>query len=258
MGCSCRTFREEPFAASLLRKRSPHNNILRASPTREANLVRWREILRSSSCAPISLRRSMIPVSERICRCARVMSSCAVIGDTRAREWSEYRNLTTAHAMEPDGLAGDPQRELACDPYRELDSLRIADDNENEWLRLRSTGSKSCAGSSLRIAVCVVVLAARQSVPVVFPRREFAVAGRRPDRLSLAIAAGFIARCDLAVGGKRSKFRLHFRGAPLDARLRRVPRIAVVAAGWRNECERLRNPPSTYARGNFRRHVSRE
>ena len=140
MGCSCRTFREEPFAASLLRKRSPHNNILRASPTREANLVRWREILRSSSCAPISLRRSMIPVSERICRCARVMSSCAVIGDTRAREWSEYRNLTTAHAMEPDGLAGDPQRELACDPYRELDSLRIADDNENEWLRLRSTG----------------------------------------------------------------------------------------------------------------------
>src|SRR6516165_8629005 len=57
------------------------------------------------------------------------------------------------------------------------------------------------------------------------PRREFAVAGRRPGRLSLAIAAGFIARCDLAVGGKRSKFRLHFRGAPLDARLRRVPRI---------------------------------
>src|SRR5262244_4439641 len=87
----------------------------------------------------------------------------------------------------------------------------------NEWLRLRSTGSKSCAGPSLRIAVRVVVLAARQSVPVVFPRREFAVAGRRPDRLSLAIAPGFIARCDLAVGRKRSKFRLHFRGAPLDA-----------------------------------------
>src|SRR5262249_10952392 len=41
---------------------------------------------------------------------------------------------------------------------------------------------KSCAGPSLRIAVRVVVLAARQSVPVVFPRREFAVAGRRPDR----------------------------------------------------------------------------
>jgi hypothetical protein len=32
------------------------------------------------------LRRSMIAVSERICRCARVMSSCAVIGDARARE----------------------------------------------------------------------------------------------------------------------------------------------------------------------------
>jgi hypothetical protein len=32
------------------------------------------------------LRRSMIAVSERIYRCARVMSSCAVIGDTRARE----------------------------------------------------------------------------------------------------------------------------------------------------------------------------
>jgi hypothetical protein len=32
------------------------------------------------------LRRSMIAVSERICRCARVMSSCAVIRDTRARE----------------------------------------------------------------------------------------------------------------------------------------------------------------------------
>src|SRR6516162_3719997 len=79
-----------------------------------------------------------------------------------------------------------------------------------------------------------------------------------PGRLSLAVAAGFIARCDLAVGGKRSKFRLHFRGAPLDARLRRVPRIPVVAAGWRNECERLRNPPSTYARGNFRRHIPRE
>src|SRR6516162_9242012 len=28
--------------------------------------------------------------------------------------------------MEPDGLAGDPRRELACDPDRELDSLRIA------------------------------------------------------------------------------------------------------------------------------------
>ena len=67
-------------------KRSPHNNILRASSMREANLLRWREILRSSSCAPILLRRSMIAVSERICRCARVMSSCAVIGDTRARE----------------------------------------------------------------------------------------------------------------------------------------------------------------------------
>ena len=97
------------WRAQMFAEWSPHNNILRASPTREANLVRWREILRSSSCAPISLRRSMIPVSERICRCARVMSSCAVIGDTRAREWSEYRNLTTAHAMEPDGLAGDPQ-----------------------------------------------------------------------------------------------------------------------------------------------------
>ena len=32
---------------------------------------------------------------------------------------------------------------------------------------------------------------------LVFPRREFAVAGRRPSRLSLAVAAGFIARCDL-------------------------------------------------------------
>src|SRR6516162_195004 len=28
--------------------------------------------------------------------------------------------------MEPDGLAGDPRRELACDPYRELDPLCIA------------------------------------------------------------------------------------------------------------------------------------
>jgi serine/threonine protein kinase len=70
----------------------------------------------------------------------------------------------------------------------------------------------------------------------------------------------FIVRSDLAVGGKRSQFRLHLRGAdkPLDARLRRVPPIPVVAAGWHNECERLRNPPSTYARGNFRRHISRE
>ena len=58
-------------------------------------------------------------------------------------------------------------------PYRELDSLRIADDNENKWLRLRSTGSKSCAGSSPRIAMRPVVFAARQAVPVVFPRREF-------------------------------------------------------------------------------------
>jgi len=39
---------------------------------------------------------------------------------------------------------------------------------------------------------------------------------------------------------------------PLDARLRRVPRIPL----WpqdRNDCERLRNPPSTNARGNCRR-----
>src|SRR5262245_28654258 len=70
----------------------------------------------------------------------------------------------------------------------------------------------------------------------------------------------FIARSDLPVGGKRSQFRLHLPGAdkPLDARLRRVPGIPVAAAGWHNEYERLRNPPSTYARGNFRRHVLRE
>src|SRR5215468_1215507 len=114
-----------------------------------------------------------------------------------------------------------------------------------EWvLALRALGRSCCPAS---YCCCLV-----------FPRREFAVAGRRPGRLSLAVAAGFIARWDLAVGGKRSKFRLHFRGAPLDARLRRVPRIPVLAAGWRNECERLRNPPSTYARGNFRRHIPRE
>ena len=75
------------WRAQMFAEWSPHNNILRASLTSEANLVRSREILRSSSCAPIWLRRSMIAVSERICRCARVMSSCAVIRDTReARE----------------------------------------------------------------------------------------------------------------------------------------------------------------------------
>src|SRR5262245_41402804 len=70
----------------------------------------------------------------------------------------------------------------------------------------------------------------------------------------------FIARSDLPVGGKRSRFRLHLRGADklLDARLRRVPGVPVAAAGWHNECERLRNPPSTHARGKFRRHVLRE
>src|SRR5262245_12864755 len=70
----------------------------------------------------------------------------------------------------------------------------------------------------------------------------------------------FIARSDLPVGGKRNQFRLHLRGAdtPLDARLRRVPGIPVAAAGWNNARERLRNPPSTHARGNFRRHVLRE
>src|SRR5262245_54293337 len=84
-------FRKGAFITNILHHNILHNNILhnnslRASPTREANLMRWREILRSSSCAPISLRRLMIAVSERICRCATVMSSCAVIGDTRARE----------------------------------------------------------------------------------------------------------------------------------------------------------------------------
>ena len=34
-------------------------------------------------------------------------------------------HLPATHAVEPNGLAGDP-RELACDPDRELDSLRIA------------------------------------------------------------------------------------------------------------------------------------
>src|SRR5262249_37225009 len=76
----------------------------------------------------------------------------------------------------------------------------------NEWLRLRSTGSKSCAGPSLRIAVRVVVLAARQSVPVVFPRREFAVAGRRPDRLSLAFRPDFLLRAALPSGENRASF----------------------------------------------------
>ena len=86
------------------------------------------------------------------------------------------------------------------------------------------------------------------------------MAGRRPGRLSLAVAAGFIARCDLAVGGKRSKFRLHFRGAPLDARFRRVPRIPVVAAGWRNECRRLADHVTHVecAGGNFHEHVLTE
>src|SRR5262245_54384163 len=65
----------------------------------------------------------------------------------------------------------------------------------------------------------------------------------------------FIARSDLPVGGKRSRFRLHLPGAdkPLDARLRRVPGVHVVAGGWHNECERLRNPPSTDVLGKFRR-----
>src|SRR5262249_54982455 len=44
------------FRGHLFPKRSPHNNILRTSSMREANLLRWREILRSSSCAPILLR----------------------------------------------------------------------------------------------------------------------------------------------------------------------------------------------------------
>ena len=98
--------------------------------------------------------------------------------------------------------------------------------------------------------------------------RALAGANSSPETLSAlstvmvtdATSDRFIVRCDLAVGGKRSQFRLHLPGAdkPLDARLRRVPPIPVVAAGWHNECERLRNPPSTYARGNFRRHISRE
>src|SRR6516164_9434574 len=99
--------------------------------------------------------------------------------------------------------------------------VEIALDRFEELRRVKSENCGACGGFG--------------GAPVgsgCLPRREFAVAGRRPGRLSLAIAAGFIARCDLAVGGKRSKFRLICGGAPLAARSRGVPLAPFVAGGW--------------------------
>src|SRR5262249_42808079 len=73
-------------------------------------------------------RRSLRPARLRQAGRLRVSQGEARLRAVpdRGTDQSEYRNLPTAHAVEPDGLAGDPRRELACDPYRELDPLCIA------------------------------------------------------------------------------------------------------------------------------------
>src|SRR5258707_8997793 len=59
-------------------------------------------------------------------------SDLELLGETRLRaipdrgaDQSEHRYLPATHAVESNGLAGDP-REPACDPDRELASLCIA------------------------------------------------------------------------------------------------------------------------------------
>src|SRR5262249_14881129 len=73
-------------------------------------------------------RRALRSAELRQADCLRVSEGEAGLRAVpdRGTDQSEYRNLPTAHAVEPDGLAGDPRRELACDPYRELDCLCIA------------------------------------------------------------------------------------------------------------------------------------
>src|SRR5262249_58900158 len=73
-------------------------------------------------------RRALRSAGLRQADCLRVSEGEARLRAVpdRGTDQSEYRNLPTAHAVEPDGLAGDPRRELACDTYRELAPPRIA------------------------------------------------------------------------------------------------------------------------------------
>src|SRR5258706_36307 len=75
-------------------------------------------------------------MAGRALRCARLrQADCLRVSQGEARlravpdrgtDQSDYRNIAKAHAVEPDGFAGDTWRELARDPDRKLASLRNA------------------------------------------------------------------------------------------------------------------------------------
>src|SRR5262249_11915139 len=87
-----------------------------------------------------SLRRARLRQAGRL-RVSQGEARLRAVPD-RGTDQSEYRNLPTNQAVEPERVAGDPRCELACDPHRDLDSLCIA--------ALFAGGARTLAGAQTR------------------------------------------------------------------------------------------------------------
>jgi len=68
-----------------------------------------------------ALRRARLRQTGRL-RIPQGEARLRAVSD-RGADQSEHGDLAATHAVEPDGLAGDPRCQLACDPDRELDSF---------------------------------------------------------------------------------------------------------------------------------------